>query len=212
MFIDRWACLIARKFEVFMKFITLFITLVSLSYLSPVFAQESSGSLDSGTIESQIDYLYGISNNYQEYKVIRRSSFEQLKGNILDSLRVGREEVAKLNSQIFAQQDTITSLEGQLQSAEEAKLEAISEKDNFSFLGIGIHKSVYSSMMWVIVAVLGLALGFFSLQYSRSFKKIRKAQRDLEEVQEEFDQHRKNTLERERKMKRELIDVQMGKK
>ncbi|MDN3203833.1 hypothetical protein [Algoriphagus sediminis] len=195
-----------------MKFITLFITLVSLSYLSPVFAQESSGSLDSGTIESQIDYLYGISNNYQEYKVIRRSSFEQLKGNILDSLRVGREEVAKLNSQIFAQQDTITSLEGQLQSAEEAKQEAISEKDNFSFLGIGIHKSVYSSMMWVIVAVLGLALGFFSLQYSRSFKKIRKAQRDLEEVQEEFDQHRKNTLERERKMKRELIDVQMGKK
>jgi hypothetical protein len=30
------------------------------------------------------------------------------------------------------------------------------------------------------------------------------------EVQEEFDEHRNNTLERERKLKRELIDAQMG--
>ncbi len=195
-----------------MKSFTLLVALISFSVLSPVFAQESTGSLDSGTIESQIDYLYRSSNNYQEYKVIRRSSFEKLKGNILDSLRVDKEEAVQLNAQIKTQEGTINDLEGQLQSAEEAKLEAIAEKDNFSFLGVGIHKSVYSSMMWVIVAILGLALGFFSLQYSRSFKKIKKAEKDLEEVQAEFDQHRKNTLERERKMKRELIDAQMGKK
>jgi Na+/H+ antiporter NhaB len=66
--------------------------------------------------------------------------------------------------------------------------------------------------MWLLVAGLAVALTFFSIQYARSFSKVRKAEKDLSEVQEEFEQHRKNTLERERKMKRELIDAQMGKK
>ncbi len=175
-------------------------------------AQESTGSLDSGTIESQFDYIYRISNNYQEYKVIKRTSLDKLKSNVLDSLGANGGVVAGLNGQIQSQRDSIASLNSNLQQTESEKQEAISEKDNFSFLGIGIHKAVYSTMMWVIVAVLAAALGFFSLQYSRSFKKIRKAEKDLEEVQSEFEQHRKNTLERERKMKRELIDAQMGKK
>jgi hypothetical protein len=40
---------------------------------------------------------------------------------------------------------------------------------------------------------------------------VKKAQKDLEEVQAELDQHRKSALERERKLKRELVDAQMRK-
>jgi Na+/H+ antiporter NhaB len=65
--------------------------------------------------------------------------------------------------------------------------------------------------MWLLVAGLAGAMVFFSVQYFRSFGRVKKAQKDLEEVQAEFDQHRKNALERERKLKRELIDAQMGK-
>ncbi|MHA7130364.1 hypothetical protein [Algoriphagus namhaensis] len=175
-------------------------------------AQSAETSSDTGTIESQFDYLYEVSNNFQEYKVINRNSLDKLKSNVLDSIRGERTLRAELNTQLKAQKDSISSLKGSLQRTEAEKQEAIAAKDNFSFLGMGIHKAVYSSLMWTLVAVLAGAFGFFSFQYSRSFKKIRKAQRDLEEVQEEFDQHRKNTLERERKMKRELIDAQMGKK
>jgi Na+/H+ antiporter NhaB len=92
----------------------------------------------------------------------------------------------------------------------EEKNQAIADRDNFSFLGMGIQKSAYSSMMLTLVMVLAGALVFFALQYFRSSSKISKAQKDLIEVQEEFEQHRKNTLERERKLKRELIDAQIG--
>jgi len=93
----------------------------------------------------------------------------------------------------------------------EEKNQAIADRDNFTFLGMGIQKTAYSSMMWVLVLVLSVALAFFALQYFRSSSKISKAEKDLIDVQEEFEQHRKNTLERERKLKRELIDAQMGK-
>lgn len=177
-------------------------------------AQESSdsiGSLSDGTIDSQFDYIYNVSNNYQEYKVVKRTNLDKLKSNILDSMQTMRAEVLGLKTQIGSKNDSISSLNQVLQQSETAKEEAIAQKDNFSIFGIGIHKSVYSSFMWLLVAGLAGALGFFSFQYFRSFKKIKKAQKDLGEVQEEFDLHRKNTLERERKLKRELVDAQLGK-
>lgn len=173
---------------------------------------QDEGSLDSGTIDSQFDYIYSVSNNFQEYKVVKMTNLDRLKSNILDSMRIMRQEVLGLKTQISNQKDSLGSVNAVLLQAETEKEEAIAAKDNFTFLGIGIHKDFYSSMMWLLVAVLGLALGFFSMQYMKSFKKIKKAQSDLAEVQEEFDSHRKNTLNRERKLKRELIDAQMGKK
>ncbi|MEB2773739.1 hypothetical protein SYJ56_00380 [Algoriphagus sp. D3-2-R+10] len=194
--------------------LSLFLILISLITLpSFTFAQESTddkGSLQSGTIDSQFDYIYSVSNNFQEYKVVKRTNLDQLKSNILDSMRTMRTEVGDLKLLIVSEKDSIENLNTILASAETQKQEAIAEKDNFSFLGMGIHKAVYSSMMWILVAVLAVALAIFSFQYFSSFKKIRKAQKDLADVQEEFDNHRKNMLDRERKLKRELVDAQLG--
>ncbi|MDG1275983.1 MAG: hypothetical protein P8O16_01800 [Algoriphagus sp.] len=172
---------------------------------------EEGNSLKSGTIDSQFDYIYSTSNNFQEYKVVKKTNLDLLKSNILDSMKTMRGEVASQKILMQGKNDSIASLNALLEVSESEKQVAIDAKDNFTFLGIGIHKAVYSSMMWILVGILAAALAFFSFQYMKSFKKIRKAQRDLVEVQEEFDNHRKNTLERERKLKRELVDAQMGK-
>ncbi|SHO62255.1 hypothetical protein [Algoriphagus zhangzhouensis] len=187
------------------------IFLISTANIQAQESAESKGSLNSGTIDSQFDYIYSVSNNFQEYKVVKRSNLDKLQSNILDSMKTMRSEVLQLKTQIGSKNDSISSLNQVLGQTETEKQEAIAAKDNFTIFGIGIHKAVYSSFMWLLVGALAIALGFFSFQYFRSFKKIRKAQKDLEEVQEEFDQHRKNTLDRERKLKRELIDAQMGK-
>lgn len=187
------------------------ISLIVVPFIT--FAQTETteeGSLDSGTIDSQFEYIYSVSNNFQEYKVVKRTNLDQLKSNILDSMRTMRTEVGDLKGLIVSEKDSIKNLNSILVTAETEKQEAIAEKDNFSFLGMGIHKAVYSSFMWILVAVLASALAIFSFQYFSSFKKIRKAQKDLAEVQEEFDNHRKNMLDRERKLKRELVDAQLG--
>ncbi|MGM0943747.1 MAG: hypothetical protein ACQEW9_01110 [Bacteroidota bacterium] len=190
----------------------LFFLLFALTFTAQAQStSENQNSLQSGTIDSQFEYVYEVSNNFQEYKVVKRSNLDQLKSNILDSMQTMRAEVLELNGQIGSLNDSIAAINVHLNQSELEKQEAIDAKDNFSFLGIAIHKAVYSSIMWILVGGLAIALAFFSFQYFRSFKKIRKAQRDLTDVQEEFDQHRKNTLDRERKLKRELIDAQMGK-
>jgi hypothetical protein len=106
--------------------------------------------------------------------------------------------------------DSLANFSKILQQANQEKEEAILEKDSFSFFGFPVEKNLYSTIMWLLVLGLAGVLAFFSIQYFKSFGRVRKAQRDLEEVQEEFEQHRKNALERERKLKRELIDAQMS--
>ena len=189
--------------------------LIFSSGLNSLLAQDttaSKGSLRSGTIDSQFDYLYSISNNFQEHKVVKRTNLDRIKANVLDSMKTMRGEVASMKAEIATRLDSVGRIKDDLAQAVLEKEEAIASKDNFSFLGIGIDKAVYSGFMWLLVAGLAGALTFFSFQYARSFSKVRKAEKDLSEVQEEFERHRKNTLERERKMKRELIDAQMGKK
>jgi hypothetical protein len=191
-------------------------TLLSFLVISgtTAFSQENSefgSSLNTGTIESQFEYIYRTSNNFQEYEVVKKSNLEALKSHILDSLKVYKDQIVMLKSEKTAQADSVLLLSGELARAVKEKEEAIDAKESFSFLGMNIQKTLYSSIMWIIVAVLGGMLLFFSMQYFKSSGRIRKAQKDLEDLQGEFEQHRKNALDRERKLKRELIDAQMGK-
>lgn len=184
------------------------------SGFSIAIAQDSTAtknSLRSGTITSQFDYIYRVSNGFQEYEVVKKSNLEQLKANVLDSIRTLTKEVSDLKVQLGSLDDSVVIVKEQLAAEIEQKNEAIASRDNFNFLGMGIQKTVYSSLMWTLVAILSGALAFFALQYFRSFGRIKKAEKDFMEVQEEFEQHRKNTLDRERKLKRELIDAQLGK-
>jgi len=196
------------RFSVFTALVVFFI------FHLPTYAQDTTSvqnSLNSGTITSQFDYLYRVSNGFQEYEVVKKANLEKLKTNVLDSVRVLKKEIADLKLKQFSVADSLANFSQILEQANQEKEAAILEKDSFSFLGFAIEKNLYSTLMWLLVVALAGAMAFFSVQYFRSFGRVRKAQKDLEDVQAEFDQHRKNALERERKLKRELIDAQMGK-
>jgi flagellar biosynthesis chaperone FliJ len=176
------------------------------SLYGSLLAQEE-GSLNSGTISSQFDYLNSASNNYQEFKVVKKANLDKIRKNVTDSLNVFKDQLATINVDLKQKQNQIARLEAEVAEVQDQLQKAEEARDSFSFLGIPIHKSAYSSLMWTIVFGLLGAFLFFLYQYSQSHKVISKARKDLEETREEFDQHRKNTLERERKLKRELVDA-----
>ncbi|WP_194976953.1 hypothetical protein [Aquiflexum lacus] len=189
---------------------TLFLALFLAFQVS---AQETTetGSLNEGTITSQFDYLNRISNNYQEYKVVKKTNLEKIRANVLDSLNVFKNQLTTVNQELGIRQSKIGELEKQVTETNNQLEVAEAARDNFEFLGMAIHKSAYVTMMWTIVGILTAAFLFFLFKYSQSHKVISRAKKDLAETIEEFEQHRKNTLERERKLKRELVDAMNGK-
>lgn len=170
-----------------------------------------AGSLDSGTIESQFEHINSISNNFQEYKVVRRTNLDKIKANVLDSLKVFKDQVGIVNKQLIEQKASIDQLNTQLTTSQTELQEALDMKESFSFLGMYIHKSTYNAMMWGIVILLGVSLLVFIFRFKRNYSVTAEVKQNLAEIREEFELHRRNTLERERKLNRKLVD-EMNKK
>jgi hypothetical protein len=182
----------------------------------PLSAQEADtnapeGSLNSGTIESQFDYLNSVSNNFQEYKVIRKTNMDKIKGNVLDSLNVFKDQIATINTQLREQKASIDQLNTDLKSSQVELQEALDMKDSFYFMGMYIHKSTYNTLMWGIIILLSISLLFFIYRFKRSYSVTAEIKQNLIETRDEFELHRRNTLERERKLNRQLVD-EMNKK
>ena len=178
-------------------FTTLFILQISL-----VFGQKDSIQ----TIENQFDYIYRISSTYQNYKVINRDRFKVLKNNVLDSLRTSSMSIASKDKIIASKTKEIESLKKDLAETNSKLKTAISKENSFSFFGMEVNKGTYNLIVWLLVGILLATLIYFIYQYSKSNVITKTAIQDLEEVEQEFESHRKKTLEREQKLRRQLHD------
>ncbi|MEX2511653.1 MAG: hypothetical protein WD398_02000 [Cyclobacteriaceae bacterium] len=167
----------------------------------------SENSLEGGTISEQFDYINRVSSNYQEYKVIKRVDLNQLQSNILDSIGQYQNKIQELNTELTQNESRISSLNSELSETEADREQAVSERDSFSIFGILLEKSLYNTLMWGIVFLLTLVLIVSYFRFKRSHKITAETQHNLDDLREEYEQHRRNTLEREQKLNRQLVDA-----
>ncbi|MFD1316649.1 tRNA (guanine-N1)-methyltransferase [Namhaeicola litoreus] len=185
----------------------LFLLLILLSTFT-VFAQddEPSATLEQGAIEGQFDYLYNKSGKYQEYKVIKITSFNKLKANVLDSLLLLNKQIVESDKVIKSQLDEIKSLKDNLKTTNDNLVEITNEKDNITGFGVPMTKGLYNTIMYsLIFGLLGLLL-FFIYRFKESNKVTKLAQKTLAETEEEFENYKRVSIEREQKVRRELQD------
>jgi len=186
--------------------ISLFLLLTNFSYSQTEKNQEPKASLNSGTIESQFDYLYKKSGSYQEYKVVKKTFFYKIKGNVLDSLKTLKKELANTKQVVVTQSNEINNLKNNLTTTNDNLTNVTKEKDNIKFLGMPLTKSAYNSILWSIITGLIVFLFVFIFKFKASNTITKQANALLAETEEEFDSYRATSLEREQKVRRELQD------
>jgi uncharacterized protein YlxW (UPF0749 family) len=192
-------------------FKTIFLGLALLS-ASVTWSQEEDQdlSLDQGTIESQFEFIYKKSGNYnaegKQYEVVRRLNLDKIRGNILDSLKQVRAEARELNATIARQEGTIEDLNGKLENTTKQLEDVTAEKDSMSFFGIPVSKITYNLILWTIIGGLLLFLLLFIYKYRRSNVLTQEAKVKLADVEAEYEEHRRKALEREQKISRQLQD------
>ncbi len=186
--------------------------LVALISLGTVFGQTTSrreppkGSLTSGTIDSQFIYLYAISRTQDGIEHVRQANLEQIRKNIADTIKVLTKEISDLKAKDGSQEAAVVAMTDSLSQVRNNLEIAQREKDSFSFIGISLQKSTYSLIMWGFVLLLAAALTFYVYRYNQSHVVTNDTKKAIEELQEEFDQHRKKAMEKEQKLKRQLQD------
>ena len=188
------------------KVIFSFLTLLLFSFSAVAQANQEKGSLNSGTIDSQFDYLYKKSPKWEDYKSVKINNLFKFKKNISDSLKLGREKLRAANTTIATQKNEIETLKTDLGKTNENLSSVTEEKDNISFLGISMSKTGYNTILWSIIGILAAATALFIGKFQRSNVITVDAKKAKSEIDEEFDNYRQRSIEREQKLRRELQD------
>ncbi|RAV30289.1 tRNA (guanine-N1)-methyltransferase [Sinomicrobium soli] len=167
---------------------------------------EDKLSLTEGDVNNQFEFVIQRSNNYQEYKVVKKNWLYTLKKNTLDSLARVEKELSEAINLTKSQNSEMESLKRELAENQEHVSSLTDEKDSISFFGALIDKSTYKATMWGIVGLLAVVLLFFVYKFRNSNAVTQSARKALEELEQEYEDHRKKALEREQKVRRQLQD------
>ena len=185
----------------------LFFTL-SLSLL----AQETAAidddklSLNSGTIDNQFEYVIRRSNNYQDYKVIKKVWLYALKAHTIDSINAIQKQLDETKTVIKNQTQEISKLKTSLSATQGTLDKTNTEKDSMSLFGMQMSKTAYNTLLWSLIGGLLALLLFFIYKFKDSNTITRDAKKALTDTEEEFEEHRRVALEREQKVRRQLQD------
>lgn len=179
--------------------------------INPLKAQEQTADKkDDTSINGQFETIIRKSTNYRQagkrYEVVRLLELEALRKNILDSISTSNTNIAALRATIAENETSISSLNTKLDETTKNLNQLTEEKDSMSFFGAMVSKGTYKLIVWSIIFGLLAFLLFFIYRFKNSNFLTQQAKSALSDVEAEFEQHRRRSLEREQKISRELQD------
>ncbi|WP_411768891.1 tRNA (guanine-N1)-methyltransferase [Winogradskyella sp. A3E31] len=163
-----------------------------------------------GTIDDQFEYVidksYTYRGNGKVYKNVEYHWLTELKATTLDSLKAVHKDLADTKAVVESQASEIESLKSNLSNTKDTLADTNLEKDSMALFGLQMSKTSYNVLLWSIIAGLLALLLFFIFKFKSSNAVTREAKNKLDEVESEFEEHRRTALEREQKVRRQLQD------
>jgi preprotein translocase subunit SecF len=190
------------KFDPASKNFNLFFLLI-IGFLG-VFTQAQTP--EEKNIISQFDVLIEDSNDFQEYKVVKKVELEQLKKATSARIALLKDSIAITNKLLLSKEKLINTLNTALTNTEKELEQTTDEKSSMQFMGIETSKSVYNIGVWSIICALVVILILFILRYNNSNETTRRSLKQLKAIEEELEELRRRSIEKEQKLGRQLQD------
>ncbi len=175
------------------------ILLASVSY-----AQEPT--IEDNSLGAQFDKLYRISSSYQAYKVIGKEKYLQLKQNVLDSLTTAQAKLSAKNNLLTLEKGNNQKNQELLQKTSLELQDSLQKEGVTSLFGLQVKKTSYNLSLWTFILALILTLLYFIFKFSSNNMLSNKAKSDLKDMDFEYEQYRKKSIEKEQKLRRALQD------
>ncbi len=165
------------------------------------FCQDNTNS-----IENQFIKVVDKSNNYQEFKVIKKSKINVLRKNVMDSISALEDKITTSLVEIEKQKSEIELLTQNLNTTKSNLAASIEKENGIEVLGMLTKKTTYNALLWSIILGLIAILVFIFYKYKSSNVITKDTNLKLTEIETEFDAHRRKTLESEQLLRRKLQD------
>lgn len=158
------------------------------------------------SIDDQFKELIKKSNSYKGYKVVKKEKIYKLRENVSDSIALLEENIITKASTIENQNSEINTLTVQLATTKNELTSSKKKENGIQVLGILTNKSNYTFMVFFTLGILFLIIVVLFIKYKSGFYIIKTTKSKLRETDEEFENFRQRSLEREQQLRRKLQD------
>lgn len=156
------------------------------------------------TLDEQFHEMKNNAYTYKEYKNIKENALNEFWTVVRDSLNTKEKKIISAQSTITAQEEKISELNQTISSQKASLDEKTFDTQHINVLGMDMGKESYK--MFNMIAIVGLlvVLGvlFYQFKHSRKFAQVKK--RDYDKLSGEFEEYKRNALEKQMKLRREL--------
>jgi hypothetical protein len=177
-------------------YILLFLSCTGIQHVLSQTAAEKP-SLEKSNIDGKFNYVYQQSNDFEDYKMVKKWWLTRLKTHVLDTIKLVENQLVESQKLVNTKSTVIDSLNKLLMTNNSTLALTIKEKNSLRFIGIPMDKAAYNSIVWIIIIGLTFTLVIFILLFKRSNLVTRQTKDDLVEIKNEFESFRKRALERE---------------
>lgn len=187
-------------------FLVVFLTSFAQNKATITKKKTPNAFINKETVKKQFDYVFKISTTYKNNKVVNINTYYKLKKNVLDSLIQKDALINKKKTQIVTQEKSITSLTNNLERVNLELNQTTNQKNERSFLGIKVNKTTFSTLLAIVIGLLSLLLFFFIFKYKSNIYTTNSAINNYESLFQEFEDHKKTSLQRYQEVNRKLQD------
>lgn len=183
-------------------------SILSLLLITQLLAAQpgNPAQADTASLRVQYDQMLEASNRFQRFKVVRQDFLGAFIANVSDSLRGYTDEIGSLKTTITEQKAKIDGQATTISERDAKITELTEEKDSVSLLGLPLSKTTYNVIMWSAIIGLLAALLFAIARMRFAVSTSREARLANEKTTAELEKSRKNRLEVEQKLRRQLQD------
>lgn len=164
----------------------------------------SGFSVNAQSLKEQFESLKENSENYKVYKVIKRTELDNFWTVIQDSIQTAETKIRESRQQVSSQKEDISRLNSNI-SVHQQEIEGLQyETSHIEVLGIDFSKEGYVVMNFTIIIalVIGLSLLYYKFQHDNKVAKTKVSA--FQKLEIEFEEYKKNSLEKQMKLRREL--------
>ncbi|WP_410877880.1 hypothetical protein [Myroides sp. DW712] len=173
----------------------------TLALTSTVFAQ---GNIK--TITHQFSTLFNKSSNYQNFKIVDKQSLLDLQQNVEDSLHQHTNKLVANQALIEQYKKELETTTQQLAAVQKELETSLAKAEHFDFLGVTAEKNTIQTVILALFGLLFILVAIFYYRFKKCHVHTKDALQKLKETDDELEEFRKLSLEREQKIRRQLQD------
>lgn len=158
------------------------------------------------SLQGQYRDMLMRSRTQEGYKLVNPYRLTTLWNNTMDTLRVEKRKRIDAERKYSSSVQSVKEMKDSLSQNQESLEQSRAMVNSVSLLGIPVEKTLYNSIMWGLVILLGLALAIVLVLSGKYRKEAAYRVKLFEELSAEFQTYKSKANEREKKLARELQD------